>query len=388
MAGAGISTSAGIPDFRSPKTGLYDNLEKFNLPNPQAIFSLDYFKENPVPYFTVRKEMLLGNYKPTPCHYFIRMLAERGLLLRHYTQNIDGLERIAGIDPDMMVEAHGSNRVGHCLDCSAEYTHKWIKNILRRDQIPKCSAEGCSGIIKPDTVFFGQRLPSRFFELTDQDFEKCDLLIILGTSLKVQPFAKLPINVPDETPRLYINMEKNVSGSKHPLAVLVFGGGFKFDEEDNYRDVFLQSPCDEGCSKLADLLGWGDELRYLVTKEHAKLEQEFKEEEQHCAIEASVSVTKVSVITTQVPVSSTQVPVSSTQVPVSTTQVPVSSTQVPVSTTQAPISTTQNPVRDVKSSSNKSHNQKTSQIGQKEHGTKMKPNASRNQKSAAKTRKK
>ncbi|XP_062596897.1 NAD-dependent protein deacetylase sirtuin-2-like isoform X2 [Saccostrea cucullata] len=279
MAGAGISTSAGIPDFRSPKTGLYDNLEKFNLPNPQAVFSIDYFKENPVPYFTVRKEMILGNFKPTPCHYFIRMLSEKGLLLRHYTQNIDALERTAGIDPDLMMEAHGSNRVGHCLNCSSEYSHKWIKDILRKDGIPKCTVEGCTGTIKPDTVFFGEQLPKRFTELVDQDFDKCDLLIILGTSLKVQPFARITSRVPDETPRLYINLEKTGTEANHPLCVLVFGGGFKFDDEDNYRDVFVEAACDDGCYRLADLLGWGDELRDLVKREHAKLDVEFEEEE-------------------------------------------------------------------------------------------------------------
>lgn len=283
MAGAGISTSAGIPDFRSRGTGVYYNLDKFNLPDPQALFSISYFKENPVPYYTVRKELLLGNYKPTPCHYFIRMMAEKGILLRHFTQNIDGLERVAGIDPELLMEAHGSNRVGHCMECSKEYTHLWIRDCLRRDEIPKCTAEGCSGTIKPDTVFFGESLPKRFSELVDQDFGQCDLLIVLGTSLKVQPFASLIIKVPEETPRLYINLEKNASDVKHPLAILVFGGGFKFDDDDNYRDVFLESACDNGCTKLAELLGWKDELSDLVASEHARLDKEFLEEAQEAA---------------------------------------------------------------------------------------------------------
>nr|XP_022303821.1 NAD-dependent protein deacetylase sirtuin-2-like [Crassostrea virginica] len=271
MAGAGISTSAGIPDFRSMNTGLYSQLDKFNLPRPEALFSIDYFKENPIPYYTVRKQMLLENYKPTPCHYFIRMLAEKGILLRHFTQNIDGLERVAGIDPELLMEAHGSNRTGQCLHCSATYTAEWIKDCLIRNEIPKCTAVDCTGVIKPDTVFYGESLPKRFSELVDQDFCQCDLLIILGTSLKVQPFAGITNKVPVETPRLYINLEKNASESKHPLCILIFGGGFKFDDEDNYRDVFLQSKCDDGCYKLAELLGWKDELSNLVTSEHARL---------------------------------------------------------------------------------------------------------------------
>nr|CAH7736653.1 unnamed protein product [Callosobruchus chinensis] len=100
MAGA----AAGIPDFRSPGTGLYDNLQKYNLPHPQAIFELDFFHENPKPFFVLAKELYPGSFKPTVCHYFIKMLAEKELLLRHYTQNIDTLERVAGIPDDKIDE--------------------------------------------------------------------------------------------------------------------------------------------------------------------------------------------------------------------------------------------------------------------------------------------
>jgi len=92
LTGAGISTSAGIPDFRSPKTGLYANLQKYNLPYPEAIFDINYFKQNPKPFFELAKELFTGNYQPTSTHRFIRLLEEEGKLLRNYTQNIDGLE--------------------------------------------------------------------------------------------------------------------------------------------------------------------------------------------------------------------------------------------------------------------------------------------------------
>lgn len=308
MAGAGISTSAGIPDFRSKGTGVYYNLDQFNLPDPQALFSISYFKENPVPYYTVRKELLLGNYKPTPCHYFIRMLAEKGVLLRHFTQNIDGLERVAGIDPDLLMEAHGSNQVGHCMECSKKYTNVWIRDCLKRDEIPKCTLECCTGTIRPDTVFFGEPLPKRFSELVDQDFEQCDLLIVLGTSLKVQPFASLIIKVPEETPRLYINLEKNASEAKHPLTILVFGGGFKFDDEDNYRDVFLESACDDGCTRLAELIGWKDELTNLVASEHARLDKEFLEEAQKEATELPTQMSHQLSIKADTKVPANQIP--------------------------------------------------------------------------------
>ncbi|KAM6255599.1 NAD-dependent protein deacetylase sirtuin-3, mitochondrial isoform 3-T3 [Spheniscus humboldti] len=93
MAGAGISTPSGIPDFRSPGSGLYSNLEQYNIPYPEAIFELMYFFVNPKPFFTLAKELYPGNYRPNYAHYFLRLLHDKGLLLRLYTQNIDGLER-------------------------------------------------------------------------------------------------------------------------------------------------------------------------------------------------------------------------------------------------------------------------------------------------------
>ncbi|XP_074697819.1 NAD-dependent protein deacetylase sirtuin-3, mitochondrial isoform X2 [Strix aluco] len=93
MAGAGISTPSGIPDFRSPGSGLYSNLEQYDIPYPEAIFELMYFCVNPKPFFTLAKELYPGNYRPNYAHYFLRLLHDKGLLLRLYTQNIDGLER-------------------------------------------------------------------------------------------------------------------------------------------------------------------------------------------------------------------------------------------------------------------------------------------------------
>jgi NAD-dependent SIR2 family protein deacetylase len=96
---AGISVSAGIPDFRSPGTGLYDNLAKYNLPEPTAVFDINYFRENPAPFYQLAKELFPGQYKPTPTHLFIRLLHDKGLLRRCFTQNIDSLEVCAAFDP-------------------------------------------------------------------------------------------------------------------------------------------------------------------------------------------------------------------------------------------------------------------------------------------------
>lgn len=154
MVGAGISTSAGIPDFRSPSSGLYHNLQKFNLPYPEAIFELDYFRENPQPFFKLAKDLYPGTFKPTPSHYFVKLLQEKGLLLRHYTQNIDTLERIAGIEHEKLVEAHGTFYSNHCIDCNEEYSMEWAKKEIFADSVPTCTS--CNGVVKPDIVFFGE----------------------------------------------------------------------------------------------------------------------------------------------------------------------------------------------------------------------------------------
>ena len=117
MTGAGISTAAGIPDFRSPGTGLYSQLEKYNLPHPQAIFELDYYKSNPEPFCMLAKELWPGNYSPTTSHHFQRLLDKKGLLLRSFTQNIDGLELVSGLPPDKLIAAHGSFHTSHCIEC-------------------------------------------------------------------------------------------------------------------------------------------------------------------------------------------------------------------------------------------------------------------------------
>ena len=91
-----MSVAAGIPDFRTPGTGLYDNLAKYNLPEPTAVFDMAFFRENPKPFFDLSKELFPGRFVPTKTHYFLRLLCDKGLVHRVYTQNIDTLERIAG----------------------------------------------------------------------------------------------------------------------------------------------------------------------------------------------------------------------------------------------------------------------------------------------------
>lgn len=257
--------AAGIPDFRSPGTGLYDNLQKYKLPRPTAIFELDYFAKNPKPFFTLAKELYPGSFNPTPAHYFIRLLHEKGILLRHYTQNIDTLDRIAGIPDHKLVEAHGTFYTNHCTNCRQEYSMEWMKEQIFADTIPYCRR--CRSLVKPDIVFFGENLPERFYSLPSKDFEKCDLLIIMGTSLEVQPFASLLDYARSNCLRLLINRTR-VSGSKHWF---LSGPNFMAGHVNNTRDLEYIGDCDDGVFALAEALGWTEELNSLMIRERKRL---------------------------------------------------------------------------------------------------------------------
>ena len=202
LTGAGISTSAGIHDFRTPGTGLYYNLQKYDLPYPEAIFDLHYFRTNPKPFFELARELLPGNYQPTPTHRFIRRLEEEGKLVRNYTQNIDGLERAAHIQ--RIIECHGTFKTATCLRCGKKYALSDIEDTIRNQGIPSC---GCSqnSVIKPDIVFFHEQLPALFFHSIPLDFPQCDLLLVMGTSLNVYPVASLLEEANPVCPVIMIN---------------------------------------------------------------------------------------------------------------------------------------------------------------------------------------
>ena len=134
--------------------------------------------------------------------------------------------------------------------------------------VPKC--EKCGSTVKPDIVFFGERLPSQFYLMAEDDFKNCDLLIIIGTSLTVQPFAGLIDTVGPKTPRLLINKTK-CGQSSQISRLLGLGSGLEFDSDNNYRDVLILDDCDNGCKRLADALGWGQELQVLMDAKEAKL---------------------------------------------------------------------------------------------------------------------
>lgn len=246
MAGAGISTPSGIPDFRSQGSGLYDNLQQYDLPYAEAIFEINFFHHNPKPFFALAKELYPGNYRPNLTHYFVQLLHENGQLLRMYTQNIDGLERLAGIPPKMLVEAHGTFATATCIICQSVFEGEDLRPDVMKGAVPKCPT--CKGIIKPDIVFFGEELPKHFFKYL-KDFPRADLLIIMGTSLEVEPFASLAGAVRKSIPRLLIN--RDVVGP--------FAWG-----TPRPNDVVHQGDVISGVRILTDTLGWTQKLEALL----------------------------------------------------------------------------------------------------------------------------
>ncbi|WWD19882.1 hypothetical protein CI109_104351 [Kwoniella shandongensis] len=277
LLGAGISTSAGIPDFRSPSTGLYHNLQKLNLPFPEAVFELGFFKDRPEPFWALAKEIYPGKHYPTPTHYLLPLLNEHNVLRRVFTQNIDTLETLAGLPRDRLVEAHGSFATSHCLKCRREVDRDAVLRAgVRNGQVVRCDAASqgakkgkksvCGGLVKPDIVFFGENLPERFFRLIP-DLKSCDLLVVIGTSLQVRPFSSLVDQVPRSCPRLLINRE--------PV------GPFEYISRSrsasSSRDMYWEGDADEGVWKLVKELGWEDELEEMIEVGREEIDRKERE---------------------------------------------------------------------------------------------------------------
>jgi NAD-dependent SIR2 family protein deacetylase/ankyrin repeat protein len=274
LCGAGISTSAGIPDYRS-NTGIYKTKAGRD--------AFSSFYENPNYFWNFARKtfgpIISGNIKPTPCHKFFNHLNKLNYLQRIYTQNVDGLEHRSGIPSDKIVQCHGSIDKIICSQCSSQksvitdkdtissiynptpttssssssFDKKQQKKIDNKDikngddneddmeyDLPICSE--CSSALRPAVTFFGEPLSPSFLATQDEDFKECSLLIVLGTTLQVYPFAGLLNKTSLLTPRLLINKELT--------------GPFKQLNDGNhkYRDAYIGN-VDDGVKELAQMLG-------------------------------------------------------------------------------------------------------------------------------------
>lgn len=183
LTGAGISTLAGIPDFRGPK-GLYQK------PGAERIFDIDWFRRDPSIYYEACRDMIYGleNHTPGPVHTVLARLEQLGRLKAIITQNIDLLHQKAG--SRKVIEVHGTPALHHCYGCGKEATYDQICALLKDATVARC--EACGAAYKPDITFFGEMLPEGALEAAIAQARRADLLLVLGTSLTVHPVAALP----------------------------------------------------------------------------------------------------------------------------------------------------------------------------------------------------
>lgn len=184
FTGAGHSTSSGIPDFRSPDSGLWEKH------NPMLVASIWGFRLNPETFYKWISPMaeLLLNATPNPAHVALANLEEMGILKAVITQNIDNLHQRAG--SQRVLELHGHLRKATCIRCYKEVSvDPKLERIVLQAQVPRCE---CGGVLKPNVILFGEQLPIQVFNQATQEARQCDLILVAGSSLSVTPAADIP----------------------------------------------------------------------------------------------------------------------------------------------------------------------------------------------------
>lgn len=293
LSGAGVSVAAGIPDFRSPTVGLYATLQSMKhlkMKSPTFVFDIDTFVDDPRPFWWIFGRLWPRSDwpRPTTFHYFLTLLERHGILLRCYTQNIDDLETVAGLPKEKIINCHGVLAPCHCLDCGEEVPFSYclnaiqenIKNDLKDYEkaiVPICPH--CNkNHVKPDVTFFGQKLPQNYRRNYQNDFQNCDLLIVCGSSLQVEPVCSLPNYLNSDVPCILMNKEKvKEKGNKakqffdgikttFSMGLANYNGIFDFDGKDS----FIGGDVQENCLEIIKMLGWEEELQSLIEETNSK----------------------------------------------------------------------------------------------------------------------
>ncbi|KAL3943985.1 MAG: hypothetical protein SGBAC_001938 [Bacillariaceae sp.] len=305
LLGAGISVSCGIPDFRS-SSGLYATLdtEELNLSCPEDLFDKEFFLQDPSPFYKFARTLYfpLGGDKrvePSDSHKLLAVLEQNRMLLRVYSQNIDGLETVAGVSSKKIVFAHGNLLQASCLKCKRKVSSDTILPDIVRGTVPRCQAETkqakrrnsntsvdsgcttrstrsgskgpsqrtrkrqrlsyqdqCGGILKPTVTFFGETLSDTVTRTLEADRKKVDALVVIGTSLSVAPISKVIDFFPKEVPRILINrtvVHPPNSISKGLGGAIEDGGGPEFRDKYVF-DAYLLGFCDDITRALAKQL--------------------------------------------------------------------------------------------------------------------------------------
>jgi NAD-dependent deacetylase len=184
LTGAGVSVPSGIPDFRTPETGLWENVD------PMEVAHIDVFERDPARFWSYYRPRFqsLGDKRPNGAHEALAELERRGLLEGVITQNIDRLHRTAG--SRNVVEVHGSIATSSCRSCEASYGIEQVEALFDDVGVAVCAA--CGGAVKPDVVLFGELLPEDAMQRAQALAAQAELMLCVGSSLVVHPVAGLP----------------------------------------------------------------------------------------------------------------------------------------------------------------------------------------------------
>jgi NAD-dependent deacetylase len=184
LTGAGVSVPSGIPDFRTPETGIWANVD------PMKVAHIDVFERDPARFWSYYRPRFqsLGDKKPNAAHEALAELERRGLLEGVITQNIDRLHRAAG--SENVVEVHGSIETSSCTRCASSFGLEEVDDLFDEEGVARCAT--CEGPVKPDVVLFGELLPESAMTMAQDLAQRAELMICVGSSLAVFPAAGLP----------------------------------------------------------------------------------------------------------------------------------------------------------------------------------------------------
>lgn len=196
LTGAGISTPSGIPDFRSPSSGLWERVD------PLQVASLFAFRQRPQDFYDwiypLTKKTLAA--RPNAAHLALAQMEKFGPLQAVITQNIDMLHSKAG--SQNIIEIHGHMRELTCLRCfDIVPSEPVLEQFLESGEAPHCS---CGGVLKPNVILFGEQLPVRALAESKRQARQCDVMLVVGSSLEVAPAGDLPLLARDHDARLII----------------------------------------------------------------------------------------------------------------------------------------------------------------------------------------
>lgn len=184
LTGAGVSVPSGIPDFRTPETGLWAKVD------PMEVAQISVFERDPERFWSYYRPRIqaLGDKEPNQAHAALAELERRGLIEGVITQNIDRLHRVAG--SQNVIEVHGSIETSSCRECGTAFGLDAVDELFDERGVAICRE--CGGAVKPDVVLFGEMLPIDAIERATELAEEADLMLCVGSSLAVHPVAGLP----------------------------------------------------------------------------------------------------------------------------------------------------------------------------------------------------